>query len=230
MINLADKTTTFIQSVLHRTNKNKDYIISPSGGVSGIEIRMLPPLIKDNRTIRFWPFPGYAKLYCLTIVLSDISNQLSGDMDLNAFHGIGDNEYLPINKTIYYWEPAIGAKAPGQVHIMTAILKSKEALRDVSEILSTVKGEQEYESIAEELASALSLESSYQFFTEMSLKLAGVVAKHLGKIHDKPIGTVVNSFTRLHGDWDNAGIIPVKIITRNVDFNYELIVRDSGRD
>lgn len=84
-----------------------------SSSVSGIEIRMLPPLIKNNRTPKFWPFPGRAKLYVITIVISDAANQLLGQMDLNSFARIGDGEKLPINRTIYYWEkPDKGTPAP----------------------------------------------------------------------------------------------------------------------
>jgi len=49
-----------------------------SGDVAGIELRMLPPLIRDNHTLSCWPFPGRARLYCLTLVISDAANQLTG--------------------------------------------------------------------------------------------------------------------------------------------------------
>src|SRR5688572_15601 len=73
--------------------------IIPVSKLTGIEVRMLPPLIKDNRTPKIWPFPGYARLYCITIVVSDVQNQLAGVIDLKGFQRIDDNENLPINKT-----------------------------------------------------------------------------------------------------------------------------------
>lgn len=53
-------------------------LLKTSKDVTGIELRMLPPLIKDNHTTAVWPFPGFSKLYCLTIVVSDVPNQTVG--------------------------------------------------------------------------------------------------------------------------------------------------------
>src|SRR5687767_3371633 len=75
--------------------------IGNSSAATGIEVRMLPPLIKDNRTERIFPFPGFAKLYCVTIIVSDLPNQTVGGIDLDKFPRIGDNEHLPINKTLF---------------------------------------------------------------------------------------------------------------------------------
>src|SRR5919205_2773388 len=93
-----------------------------SADVSGIELRMLPPFIKDNTTPRIFPFPGYAQLYCLTIVVSDAPNQLVGAIDLKAFPRIGDQEALPINKTLFYWQ-AVNEQdpSPNQIHVMCSI-------------------------------------------------------------------------------------------------------------
>src|SRR6478672_11269989 len=99
-----------------------------SADVTGIELRMLPPFIKDNGTPAVFPFPGYARLYCLTIVVSDVDNQLAGNIDLKGFQRIGDRESLPINKTIFYWQ-------------------STKDLRDVGEILTKVKSDENYQSL-----------------------------------------------------------------------------------
>lgn len=76
--------------------------IPTSGKLTGIELRLLPPFVKDNNTEPFFPFPGFSKLYCLTIVVSDIGNQLVGGIDLQGFPRIGDNEHLPNNKPRRY--------------------------------------------------------------------------------------------------------------------------------
>src|SRR5574337_1209527 len=106
-------------------------LIKTSKDVTGVELRMLPPLIKDNHTPAVWPFPGFSKLYCLTVVVSDIPNQSVGAIDLKGFPRIGDNEHLPINKTIFYWQSSNEKEeGPNQIHVMCSVMKSKEALRD----------------------------------------------------------------------------------------------------
>jgi hypothetical protein len=204
--------------------------ISSSADVDGIEIRMLQPLIRNNNTLNIWPFPGKARLYCLTMVISDIANQLVGMMDLNNFAGIGDNEYLPINKTIYYWQGSDSdQKSPNQVHVISSIIKSKERLREVGTILSKVKADTGYKSLMGDLSSIAADAASFSTVTDIAMQLASIVGQYLGKVDDNPLGTVVNSFTRLHGDWDKIGVTPVRMPTRNVDFDFELIVRDNKR-
>ena len=202
-----------------------------SGDVAGIELRMLPPLIRDNHTLAFWPFPGRARLYCLTLVISDAANQLTGFMDLNAFPRIGKGDYLPINKTIYYWEEEDDkpGRPPSQLHVVTSIIKSKEALRETGEILSKVKDDDAYQSLVTELGSLLKDAASFNAITSLTMQAAHIVGQYLGRVDDQPIGTVINSFTRLHGDWDRLGITPITIPTRDVDFQYELIIRDQYR-
>jgi hypothetical protein len=204
--------------------------ISSSADVDGIEIRMLQPLIRNNNTLKVWPFPGNARLYCLTMVISDIANQLVGMMDLNNFAGIGDNEYLPINKTIYYWQGSDSdQKSPNQVHVISSIIKSKERLREVGAILSNVKADTGYKSLMGDLSSIAADAASFTAVTDIAMQLASIVGQYLGKVEDNPLGTIVNSFTRLHGDWDKIGVTPVRMQTRNVDFDFELIVRDNKR-
>jgi hypothetical protein len=206
-------------------------VIHSSGDVAGIEIRMLPPAVRNNHTVSVWPFPGRARLYCLTLVVSDAANQLTGLMDLNAFPRVADGDLLPINKTIYYWQDsgATLAKPPSQVHVMCSIIKSKEALRETAGVLASVKDDPGYKGIIEELGATLTNAPSFNAITALTMQAAHIVGRYLGRVDDQPIGTVINSFTRLHGDWDRLGINPVKVRTRDVDFDFELIIRDQYR-
>jgi hypothetical protein len=203
--------------------------IPSSEDVAGIELRMLPPYIRDNHTLQLRPFfPGRAKLYCLTLVVSDAANQLYGLMDLNAFPRVGRNEYLPINKTIFYWEAGNGAKAPNQVHVMCSVIKSKESLREAGQVLEQAKEDGEYQHLVSQL-SALDGDVSLAAVSQLTLQIAGVVGRYLGRVEDHPLGTVVQSFTRLHGDWDRLGITPIATGTQDVDFAFDLVIRDRER-
>ncbi len=205
--------------------------IPSSGDVAGIELRMLPPYIRNNHTLQLRPFfPGRARLYCLTLVISDAANQLSGLMDLNAFPRVGRREFLPINKTIYYWEAGDGdGRAPHQVHAMCSIIKSKSSLREAGQVLEQAKSDEEYKDLVGQLASLSSEAAPLTAVSNLTLQIASVVGRYLGQVDDHPLGTVVQSFTRLHGDWDRLGITPVKTRTQDVDFDFELIIRDRER-
>lgn len=213
----------------NNTDRNRTPIPG-SSNVSGIEIRMLPPLIKNNRTIKFWPFPGKAKLYCVTLVVSDVANQLFGHLDLNSFAKVGDNERLPVNKTIFYWEkPDDDTPAPNQVHVMSSIIKSKGALREAGNILASLKTDNEYSELIEQLSVLSTNVSTYNMVRDISLQLSKLIGQYLGRIEDRPLGAAIHSFTRLHGDWDELGVKPFQVISDNVDFNFELVVRDHER-
>lgn len=206
--------------------------IPDSGDVAGIELRLLPPYIRNNRTLRIWPFPARAQLYCLTLVVSDAANQLTGSVDLTGFPRIGNGEYLPIHKTVYYWEDGADPQAvrpPNQLHAMCSIIKSKEGLRETGDILQTVKEDEEYQDLLGRLGSLITDAGQFANVAGLTLQLSKVVGRYLGRVDDRPIGTVVRSFTRLRGDWDRLGVTPINASTPCVDFHFELIVRDQYR-
>ena len=200
--------------------------IDTSADVTGVELRMLPPFIKDNRTDKVWPFPGYAKLYCLTIVASNVTNQLAGTIDLKGFARIDDKESLPINKTIYLWQGEKEEdKAPNQLHVFCSILKSKQALRDAGEILGKVKEDTEYKDLVGSLANLAKDAAKFNVATDVLTNVASVVGRYLGKVEDKPLATLINSYTTLFGDFDNLGVTPLTYSTKFVDFNFKMVVR-----
>jgi len=197
--------------------------------ITGIEIRLLPPYIIDNNTEPFLLFKGFAKLYCITIVVSDVNNQLVGGIDIKDFPRIGDKEYLPVNKTIFYWQQDdVNVKPPSQIHTMVSIIKSKAGLRKFGDIMADLKNDDDYKGITKSLASTAKNATAAGVAIDVVTQLASIVGRHLGKVEDKPIGTVINSFTALHGDFDNIGIMKKLYPTKKVNFELELIVRDDS--
>ncbi len=206
-------------------------IIQTSKASTGIELRMLPPLIKDNHTPAVWPFPGYSKLYCLTIVVSDVTNQLAGAIDLKGFPRIGDNERLPINKTVFYWQSNSNKDTgPKQIHTMCTVMKSKQGLRDVGKILGSIKEDDEYKNLITSLGKLAKDAAKFNLVTDIVMQLAGVVGRLLGNVEDKPLGTVINSYTTLHGDFDKIGISQLIYPTRDVDFEFQMVVRNQKEE
>ena len=238
-LNFLDPETTSISVQLSKSIAGSDKKslvkglteIHTSAEVTGIEIRMLPPLIKDNLTPKVWPFPGYAKLYCLTIVVSDVTSMLAGNIDLKGFPRIGDNEHLPINKTIFYWQADDqNTQAPNQIHVFSSIIKSKESLRDVGQVMTTVKDDDGYKSLISGLASVVKTASSFNVVTDIIVQVAGIVGKYLGKVEDKALATVINSYTTIHGDFDKLGVNDLMYPTRDVDMEFDLTVRDESKN
>lgn len=203
--------------------------IGNSKNATGIEIRMLPPLVKNNRTDKIFPFPGFAKLYCVTIVVSDLPNQSVGGIDLKGFPRIGDNEALPINKTVFYWQGGGNTdKAPDQIHFISQVMKSKKGLRDTGSILEGLKDNKEYNTVVEQLGNLLKNAGNFNPITQGLTALSGIVGKLLKEVEDKPLGAVIQSYTTLRGDFDNLGVNRHLYTTPNVDFTFELIVRDAS--
>ncbi|WP_298709529.1 hypothetical protein [Chitinophaga sp.] len=200
--------------------------IPTSGKLTGIELRLLPPFVKDNNTEPFFPFPGFSKLYCLTIVVSDIGNQLVGGIDLQGFPRIGDNEHLPINKTIFYWQQNETARQPPkQIHTMCSVIKCKKGLRDTGQILTSLKNDEEYKTLMGTVAGMASAGSPVGAALDIVTQVAGIVGRYLVDVEDKPVGTVINSFTDIRGDFDHEGVRKHALPTQKVDFEMEVIVR-----
>lgn len=200
--------------------------IPTSDKLTGIELRLLPPFVKDNNTEPFFPFPGFSKLYCLMIVVSDIGNQLVGGIDLQGFPRIGDEEHLPINKTIFYWQQSETDKQPPkQIHTMCAVIKSKKGLRDTGKILTSLKNDEEYKTLMGTVAGMASASSPVGAAVDIVTQVAGIVGRYLVDVEDKPVGTVINSFTDIRGDFDHEGVRKYAFPTKKVDFEMEVIVR-----
>jgi hypothetical protein len=235
-IQLDPQTTNvpfYLSNLLQKSNgntlqKKTRSGIGDSSKVSGIEVRMLAPLIKENGKN---PLIGgdYSKLYCLTIVVSDLPNQTVGGIDLKGFPRIGDNEALPINKTLFYWQGSKdNEQVPNQIHFVTRVINSRKALRDVGQILTEAKSDADYKGLVGSLGSLLKNATALNPISEGIFALSSIIGKYLGKVEDKDLGTVINSYTTLHGDFDTKGINRFNYPTKNVDFNFELVVRDAS--
>jgi len=220
---MPEKTTGRQQQSEHEHGRREP----ETGNISGIAIRMLPPFIRDNRQLKIWPFPGNARLYCLTTVVSDVHNELTGTMDLSGFARVGRNDFLPVNKLIYQWQRQTPQQSlPDNVHIMCSVIKSREPIRDTDRVLAAVKNDSDYRDIVDHLNAVISGTASFAMVTNMTVKIAAVISRYLGKTTDMPVATVVDSFSRLHGDWDKPGIRQVGMSARNADFGFEVIVYD----
>jgi hypothetical protein len=239
LVDFVDPKTTSVSSDLRGIISTKDENsvvkaraeIHTSAKATGIELRMLPPLIKENNMLKIWPLPGYAKLYCLTIVVSDVTNMLAGTIDLKGFPRIGKNEHLPINKTVFYWQAdEKNQNAPDQIHVFSSIIKSKESLRDVGTIMTTVKGDEGYQGLISSLGTIVKGGSSFNVVTDIIVQVAGIVGKYLGKVEDKALATVINSYTTLHGDFDKLGVSDLSYPTKNVDFEFDISIRDAAQE
>jgi hypothetical protein len=228
---VAFKNDAFIeQFTFESTEKNKPSGISNSKNITGIEVRLSKAYIINNKTPKIGPFPGFARMYMVVIVVSDLGNSLQ-TLDLKGFAKVGDDEDLPIDKTIYYWKQHNKKdKSPSQIHIFTSIIKSKQSLRDVGRILADVKNDEEFEKVVTELKEVVKDASKVNAVSDLVFSVAGVVGKFLGKVDDKPLLTWMQSFTDINGDFDKLG----KTTTgRKNDFaalDLSIIIRDTSRE
>src|SRR5690606_9375534 len=81
--------------------------IPTSGNITGIEVRLSNAHVIDNRTPKVLIFPGYAKIYLLTIVISDAENN-TPVLNLKSFAKVADRENLPVDASIFYWKEEEG--------------------------------------------------------------------------------------------------------------------------
>lgn len=204
--------------------------IKSSDELSGVEIRLSKVLIINNGTPKIFPFPGLAQFYLLIIVMSDVGEGLQS-IDLKGFPKVDDGEELPVDRTIFYFKKTKKSqKTPGQIHVWISVIKSKENLRDVGNILSEVTKDPEYNSWMTKIKEALSLANPANQIIDIIGKIADVAGKYLGKVEDKPMLAWQQSFTDISGDLDALG---KHILTKENDkvaLGLTLIVRDKARE
>lgn len=204
--------------------------IPTSGEISGIELRLSRVHIIDNRTPNIGPFPGYAKVYFLTIVASDVKNH-GVTVDVKAFPKVDDKEDLPIDNTLYYWRKTGTSKEPPtQIHVFTSIIKSKQSLRDTGRILEDLTNDNNYKSAVKTVVSAVSSASPVGAILDVITSVANIVGGFLGKVEDKPLLSVLQSYTDINGDFDVLGKVFREYKNRNALLGLSLTVRDKERE
>jgi hypothetical protein len=208
----------------------RDSDIPTTGDISGMELRLSRVHIVDNRTPNIGPFPGYAKVYFLTLVVSDIQNQ-GVSVDVKGFPKIDDKEDLPIDNTLYYWKKnATNKTPPSQIHVFASIIKSKQALRDAGKVLQEVKNDDRYKSVLKTVVSTVASSSPIGQVVEQITNLADIIGGFLGKVEDKPLISVLQSFTDINGDFDVLGKIPKEYRNKYAVLGLSLTVRDKERE
>ncbi len=195
----------------------------PLSGVFGVQLRMMPALIKNNGTGTFGFLKQRVKLYCLTLTIEDTGSHFNGFIYLDAFDSIGRNEYLNIYKTIYTKQSDSIYTAPDRLFIISSVIKCRGSLREVEAIINSARRDKEYQALADLLLSMVSETASYPVIVNIAIKISEVIKKHLGKIEDVSIATTNHYFNKHHGDLDNLGLISFNKSTMNVSFDFELI-------
>ena len=209
--------------------------IETSDQLTGIEIRLNRVFVIDNKTGAITIgkkkiFPGYAKVYFLTIVASDSKNNLA-KIDIRAFPKVDDKEDLPVDKTLFLWkETKTNRESPTQIHVFASVIKSKKSLRNAGKILQQVKKDPEYKSVIKDLAGALVKSTPVGQVVDSIATMANVVGGFLGKVEDKPLVSVLQSYTDINGDFDNLGKTSKEFKSKHALLGLSITIRDSSRE
>jgi hypothetical protein len=202
--------------------------IPDSQTVTGLEVRLSRVLVKNNRTAKVWPFPGFADVYLLLVVFDNL-NPEPQTLTLSGFARIDDDEDLPVDKTAYYWkQTAPEGPIPSQVHVLLSVLKSKQGLRDTAAVMEQARNSDDYRNLVAEVVRVIA--NAPLRAAELLLQLGGVVGGLLKDVEDKPLFTQVVSFTDINGDFDSLGKTPVVKMNDYVQTTLTLVVRDPARE
>lgn len=203
--------------------------IQTSKDISGIEVRLSNVLVKDNKTKAIFPFPGYAKVYFLTIVACDLSEG-SLLLDLKGFEKVDDGDSLNVDKTLFYWKKGSGAEvAPSQIHVFSSLIKSKQPLRDVASVLSDIQRDDSYKLLAGTLQNLLKTATALTDVSNLVFNIAGIVGKYLGNVEDKPLLSWFQSFTDINGDFDVLGKTAKQAANKHASMSLSIVIRDKAR-
>jgi hypothetical protein len=203
--------------------------IPTSKQISGVEVRLSKAYIIDNKTMRFGPFPGLAKVYLMNIVVSDV-NSAAIDINLNGFEKVDDKTTLAVDRTLFYWKKAENAgKPPSQIHIMTSLIKSKKALRDTAKIMEDARSDEGFKNLTGKIGKMLKNASDFTNISGLVFEAAGIVGKLLGKVEDKPLITRFQSFTDMAGNFNQLGKSNHPFSNRYAEIDYAVYIRDQAR-
>ena len=203
--------------------------VSSSKQVSGVEVRLSKVFIRDNKTKRFGPFPGLAKVYFLNIVASDISAEPI-ELNLNGFEKVDDSHTLAVDRTLFFWKKTTETpKAPSQIHIMSSLIKSKKALRDTAKIIASAKEDPQFKNLITDMGKMMKSAAALNNVSNLVLSAAEIVGGLLGNVEDKPLLTRFQSFTDLAGNFDQLGKTDLPFGNKYAEVDYSIFIRDKAR-
>lgn len=192
--------------------------------IGGVSVRLSNVLVTDNNTPAIAPFPGYAKIYFLSIVASNLPND-SMHLSLKAFDKVGDNDALHVDKMLFEWQKERTSDvAPAHVHILTSLIKSKQPLRDVASILSDVYRDNSYKLLTATLNNLIKGTTPLPDLSNLIFNIAGITSKYLGKVDEKPLLTWYQSFTSLNADFNPLGTTERMAANRHASMSMSLVV------
>lgn len=214
----------------HKKSKLVSEAIPTSGNITGIEVRLSRAHIIDNKTPKVLIFPGYAKIYLLAIVVSDVGNAAPA-LNLKSFAKVGDRENLPVDASLFYWkEGGDNVKPPSQIHTLVSIIKSKGDLRNVSEVLANAQANDDFKKVSQSLGNLVKAAAQLNAVTSLLLDVSNVLGRFLGDVDDKPLLTWVQSFTDINGDFDALGKTTTSRKNKWAAADLSIIIRDKERE
>jgi len=232
MQNLQTEEHSFqeaFENARHPVARSRSGNIPSSKDISGIEVRLSNVVIADNKTPKVFPFPGFARVYFVNLVVTDLSAEALS-LDLNGFEKVDDGDKLSLDRTLFAWKKTDkNAVAPSQIHVFSSLIKSKQPLRDVAKIMSEVKNDENFKGAASALNDVLKAGSNVTNVSNLIFQVAGVVGGFLGKVDDKPLLTWVQSFTDLNGDFDILGKTDKTAANKFASMNLSITIRDKER-
>lgn len=199
------------------------------GDICGLEIRVKNVLVKDNNTPAVFPFPGYAKVYFLNLVAANLGGT-SLWLQLKGFDKVEHNDSLAIDKTICNWQREPGSNAvPGDIHVFSAIVKSRQPLRDTASVLSEVQRDGSYKLLSAALDNLLKSKTGVEDISNLMFNLAGIIAKYMGKLDEKPLLCWLQSFTGISSNNEVLGKTEKTAANHYASMGLSLTIKDQVR-
>lgn len=203
--------------------------IPTSKELTGIDIRLKNIIVLDNKTPKIFPFPGLAKVYLIALAASDIeTNPIT--VDLKSFEKVDDGTALNVDQAIFLWNQKDNtSNSPSQIHCFASLVKSKQPLRNVSKILAEAQNDSGFKDVVSTLSTLIKTGANISGISNLVFQVAGIIGKFLGQVDDKPLLTMVQSFTNIHGDFDVLGEITKNAKNKFATMDLAITIQDKER-
>lgn len=168
--------------------------------INEIAVRLSQVLVTDNNTPAAPSFPGFAKMYFLTIVANNLPGS-NMQLNLQGFEKVSGNDSLAIDKALFYWKRSNPSDTPpAHIHVFTALIKSKQPLREATAVLSEVFRDNSYILLAAALNNLIKGNNPLPDISNLIFNIAGIVSKYLGKTETHPLLCWYQSFTGIKAE------------------------------
>ncbi|HVW99540.1 MAG TPA: hypothetical protein VHA52_03735, partial [Candidatus Babeliaceae bacterium] len=140
--------------------------------ITHLRLNMLSLNVRESKLPYFWHGLTSRGLCCLTFVISDTCDRYDGMISVDSFSMHAKDNYFPMFNNIYDWEMDKHKYMPRQVHVICAVFRSRQVIKNIQQVIDNIKADPSYRDLSEKLLSLVPGSASFNHIASIGLQIS----------------------------------------------------------